>query len=204
MSQQVILFDLGGVVSETKFDRVLNKYAEKYNWDLEEMKNNIFSDEYMALLAGQIDLDQFIDWLAGQIDELSIPELNEFVEEYYYSEETKQEVVRLIKRIDSQYQLGLMTNDIGRLDEKLSYLGLTGLFDKIVNSSQVGYCKPQVEIYQAALEKFEVGAENVVYIDNDPVCLENAASLGIKTIKFIDYQQLESEFSSLEIIKRVG
>lgn len=204
MSQEVILFDLGGVVSETKFDRVLNKYAKKYDWNLEEMKNNIFSDEYMSLLAGRITLEEFIDWLADQIKELSISELNEFVEEYYYSEETKYEVVKLIKRIDDQYQLGLMTNDIGRLDEKLSYLGLTGIFDKIVNSSQVGYCKPQVEIYQAALEQFEVAGENVMYIDNDPVCLENASSLGIDTIKFQNHQQLENEFRKLGIIKRVG
>ena len=204
MSQEVILFDLGGVVSETKFDRVLNKYAEKYDWNLKEMKENIFSEEYMALLAGKINLEEFVDWLSGQIEELSISGLNEFVEEYYYSEETKEEVVKLIQRIESHYQLGLMTNDIGRLDEKLSYLGLTGIFDKIVNSSQVGYCKPQVEIYQAALDQFEVAGENVIYIDNDPVCLENASSLGIATIKFNNYHQLESEFSNLGIIKRVG
>lgn len=201
---QVLLFDLGGVVSETKFDRILNKYAQKYNWNLEEMKDNIFSDEYMALLAGKMDLEEFSHWLAGEIEELSISELKEFVEEYYYSEETKQEVVNLIGRIESQYQLGLVTNDIGSLNEKLSYLGLTGIFDKIINSSQVGYCKPQVEIYQAALEEFKVPGEKVIYIDNDPVCLENASSLGIKTIKFVSAQQLERELSELGIIRRVG
>ncbi|MBM7556210.1 HAD hydrolase-like protein [Halanaerobacter jeridensis] len=202
--KQVLLFDLGGVVSETKFERVLDKYAQKYNWNLAEMKENIFSEEYMALLAGKMNLEEFSHWLAGEIEELSIPELKEFVTEYYYSEEPKEEVVNLIERIDSQYQLGLVTNDIGRLDEKLAYLNLTGVFDKIINSSQVGYCKPQVEIYQSALEKFDVKGEKVIYIDNDPVCLNNAASLGIKAIKFVNAQQLENRLSELGIIRRVG
>ena len=44
----------------------------------------------------------------------------------------------------------------------------------------------------------------MIYIDNDPVCLENASSLGIKTIKFVSAQQLERELSELGIIRRVG
>ncbi|MGM0369889.1 MAG: HAD-IA family hydrolase [Bacillota bacterium] len=202
--EQVILFDLGGVVTETKFERVLDKYTQKYDWDLKKMKENIFSEEYMALLAGKIDLDQFTNWLTNEINNLSIDELQEFVKEYYYSEEIKEEVVDLLGRISPNYQLGLVTNDIGRLDNKLDYLNLVGVFDKIINSSQVGYCKPQVEIYQAALNQFEVVAEQVVYIDNDPVCLENAASLGITTIQFSNPQQLEQDFNKLGIIEQVS
>ena len=201
---QAILFDLGGVVTETKFDRVLNKYTQNYDWDLEKLKKNIFSDEYLSLLAGEIDLEQFTNWLTDQIPNLSIEKLKDFVEDYYYSEEAKEEVIELLAKIDASYQLGLVTNDIGRLDSKLSYLNLLGIFDKIINSSQVGYCKPQVEIYQAALDKFDVAAEKVIYIDNDPVCLENAASLGIKTIQFSNYRQLEQELNNLGVIRRVG
>ncbi|MGM0502137.1 MAG: HAD-IA family hydrolase [Bacillota bacterium] len=201
---QVLLFDLGGVVTETKFDRVLNKYTEKYDWDLAKLKQNIFSDEYFSLLAGEISLEQFTQWLTKEIPNLSIAELKEFVKEYYYSEESKKDVVNLLEKIDPKYKLGLVTNDIGRLNDKLSYLNLTGIFDKVINSSQVGYCKPQVEIYQVALDKFDVRGEKVIYIDNDPVCLENAAKLEIKTIKFLDVQQLKQELNDLGIIKRVG
>jgi putative hydrolase of the HAD superfamily len=202
--EQIILFDLGGVVTETKFERVLDKYTQKYDWDLKKMKENIFSDEYMALLAGKLDLDQFTNWLTNEINNLSIDELQEFVKEYYYSEEIKEEVVYLLGQIRSNYQLGLVTNDIGRLDNKLDYLNLIGVFDKIINSSEIGYCKPQVEIYQAALNQFGVVADQVIYIDNDPVCLENAASLGIKTIQFHNSQQLEQELNKLGIIEQVS
>lgn len=50
---------------------------------------------------------------------------------------------------------------------ELEKLGLTPLFDGIVISSEVGFKKPSVEIFEIAFEKFGLEKENSLFVGND-------------------------------------
>lgn len=60
---------------------------------------------------------------------------------------------------------------------------LNNLFDDTIFSYQVGYLKPQTEIYEIALKKIHVNPENCMFIgDGGSDELKGAKQLGIKTI----------------------
>jgi epoxide hydrolase-like predicted phosphatase len=196
---KVILFDLGGVVTETKFDDVLIKYGSEYGWNLAQLRDKIFGEEYFLLLKGQLTLDEFIVYLAKSVDNVMIEDLRRFVDEYYHAELVREEVREIILKLKWNFKVALITNDIGRLYYKLVELDLLGLFDEVINSYQVGFCKPDIEIYKYALKKFKVEGKECLYIDNNDKSLESAKELGIKVIKFKDTLKLEEELKNLEL-----
>ncbi|MNP12091.1 Pyrimidine 5'-nucleotidase YjjG [compost metagenome] len=68
------------------------------------------------------------------------------------------------------YRMGIMTN--GQHDiqyGKMDMLQLTELFHTVIVSEDTGMKKPDQRIYQMALDKLEVPAENTVFIGDHPV-----------------------------------
>lgn len=60
---------------------------------------------------------------------------------------------------------------------------LNNLFDNIIFSYEVGYVKPQKEIYNIALNKMEVNPENCIFVgDGGSNELKGAKELGIRTV----------------------
>jgi len=197
---KVILFDLGGVVTETKFDDVLIKYGSEYGWDLSQLREEIFGEEYFLLLKGQLTLEEFISYLNKAIDNVRIEDLSSFVDEYYHAEIVKEDVKEVILSLKEDFRVALITNDIGQLNHKLIELDILGLFDKVINSYQVGFCKPDIEIYKYALKEFEIKGEECLYIDNNIKSLKSAGELGVKTIEFKDTISLKEELKKLNLL----
>lgn len=197
---KICLFDLGGVVINTGFEAVFNHYQEERGWNIEKLREKIFSDKYESLLAGQLSLADFIAWIAGEVD-LTKEQLEEFAEDYYYSGQVKEEVKEIIRQLKQNHQVGLVTNDIGYLQQKINYLGLDGLFDQVINSFAVGYCKPSLEFYQAVVDQLEVEPEEILFIDDDQQSLQVAAQLGISVLDFTESDQLQLELKELNLIE---
>ena len=60
---------------------------------------------------------------------------------------------------------------------------LNNLFDNIIFSYEVGYVKPQKEIYNIALNKMDVNPENCIFVgDGGSNELKGAKELGIRTV----------------------
>lgn len=197
---KVCLFDLGGVVINTGFETVFNHYQQKRGWDIEKLREKIFSDKYELLLSGQLSLADFIDWIAGEVD-LTKEQLEEFADDYYYSGQVKEEVERIIRQLKQNCQVGLVTNDIGYLQQKFDYLGLDGLFDQVINSFAVGYCKPSLEFYQAVVNQLEVPPAEILFIDDDQQSLQVAEEVGLSVLDFTGAFQLRQELKKLDLIE---
>ncbi len=198
---KVVLFDLGGVITKTKFDEMISKYGGKYDWELDKLKDKIFGEEYFSLLRGEIELEEFIDWLNNQSNSVDQEEIEEFVEEYYYSEVVRKDIKRILKELlEKGLKLALITNDIGQLDDKLKALDLNNIFNYIINSYQVGYCKPDIEIYEYALKIFDIIGEECLYIDNSSDALKTAASLNMHTLLYQNEVTLINDLVNLKLI----
>lgn len=61
-------------------------------------------------------------------------------------------------------KIGLVSNWDGRLRKILAGLGLTGLLDSIVISSEVGYRKPRIEIFRSALLQLGAKPHEAVHV----------------------------------------
>ena len=70
-------------------------------------------------------------------------------------------------------------------------------FDGILLSGQVGISKPDPAIFRLFLERFGLTAESTVFIDDSPVNVAVARSLGIQALLFRNAAQLKRELQAL-------
>ena len=84
----------------------------------------------------------------------------------------------------AELNLILVTNATSRLRADLAALGLSGLFRAVVNSSEVGFAKPDPRIFQIALERAGVRAAQALFVDDSAMNVDSAAALGIRSHLF--------------------
>jgi 2-haloacid dehalogenase len=65
------------------------------------------------------------------------------------------------------------------------------LFDDMVISGAVGYVKPEPEIFQILLNKIRRPAEECLFIDDSLPNIQQANTMGFKTIHFTSSVQLK-------------
>ena len=111
--------------------------------------------------------------------------LNAFFQKYLDSLELRPYAKKLIKRIKEHCKLGLISNftfapvvyaSLGKLD-------INRYFDTVIVSHENGWRKPHKRIFQDALRKLQVKAEETVFIGDSPVeDIKGAVAAGIKTV----------------------
>jgi putative hydrolase of the HAD superfamily len=94
------------------------------------------------------------------------------------------ETESVLKNVAGAYRLGIITNGASDLQrEKIEGSGLDGYFSSITISGNVGVGKPDLKIFQAALDGLEVQAENVIMVGNSlKRDIAGAQQAGIKAI----------------------
>jgi len=111
--------------------------------------------------------------------------------------------VELLEYIESslkgQYKLAVMSNISSRPRLDLRFLPgeLDRIFDVVVASGDVGYIKPQPEIYQIVAEKLGVEPEECVLIDDIADFCDGARAIGMQAIQFTSNTQALTELSAL-------
>ena len=71
---------------------------------------------------------------------------------------------------------------------KIAALGFDGLFDAVVTSEEAGAEKPAARIFETALDRAGVRAEEGVMIGDDPdTDIAGAAALGMRTIQTLEF-----------------
>ena len=65
-------------------------------------------------------------------------------------------------------------------------------FDVFALSYDIGYIKPQDEIYQYTTDKLGVAPENCVFIDDAQTYVDAAISNGMKSTKYTNFADVKS------------
>jgi len=81
---------------------------------------------------------------------------------------------------------------------------LDALADTFISSCFVHIRKPDTEMFSLALDIAQAKAEQVVYIDNTPMFVEIAESLGIRSIHHMDYNSTCEKLTSFGLSKELG
>ncbi|HUD05391.1 MAG TPA: HAD family phosphatase [Candidatus Saccharimonadales bacterium] len=91
------------------------------------------------------------------------------------------ELVNNLKK--SGYKVGMLSNVIPNTEKEIRKNGGYDPFEFLVLSCEVGWAKPETEIYDIAMKHLEgIKPEEVVFLDDQAVCLEPAKTMGMKTI----------------------
>ncbi len=74
------------------------------------------------------------------------------------------------------YKVALISNNDGKVEQKCEELGIKNLFDIIIDSSNVGYLKPDARIFNHTLSKLGISTSETIHIGD----LYGADVLGAK------------------------
>ncbi len=106
-------------------------------------------------------------------------------EDYLDSLELRQCTKRILKTISADYKLGLVTNFTYApvIHAGLRKLDINQFFNAILISDEVGWRKPHPKIFNEALKRLRVSADETVYVGDSPLeDIKGAKATGMKTI----------------------
>lgn len=196
-----IIFDFGGVLMDWNpryFFKTYFNDDEKMEYFLENIAQdewNIEQDRGRSLSEGtEIQVKKFPDWekeIRAYYDNWTVMLKSDIPQNV--------EVLRKLKNTD--YQLFGLTNwSAETFPYALENYDFFQLFNgKIVVSGTEKLIKPDPQIWHILLERYNIHAEESVFIDDNPQNIEMAKSLGFKTIHVLPNTNLTQELSSLGI-----
>lgn len=191
---QRILKEAGFETSLNAFLRAYSKAHEKYRVirykKLREVTNAVWVSEALNGLGYETDAKDLRIKTA----------LNVFFQDYLGTLELRPHAKTLLRNTAEKCKLGLISNFTYTplIYASLRKIGINQFFNAVVVSEAVGWRKPHKNIFQTALERLNVTAEETIYIGDSPLeDIEGAKEVGMKTV-FIP-----SQFNTLEDLREI-
>ncbi len=124
---------------------------------------------------------------------------DEFITVRNLGEVRNEELISFIETLKGIYKLAMVSNinSRERLDSRFLPGQLDQLFDAVIPSGEVGYIKPQPEIYMVAADSLGVQPEECIFIDDIDAFCEGARAVGMQAIHFTSNKQALSELRDL-------
>lgn len=197
---KAIIFDYGNVICKWDNDIFLEKVFKRSNKSYEYIDNFIFlSGLQDKFELGEISEIDFFRIIKKQCN-LSITQ-KEFFKEYTSRIfENIQSTLALIKKLKKNYKVALLSNTTKvDFDFLIKNLKEFPLFDAVTLSFELGFVKPEKEIFIDSLNKLNLNPDECVYIDDIKEYSDAASKLGIYGIHYTSYENLIKELKKLNI-----
>ncbi|AMR29456.1 hydrolase [Hymenobacter psoromatis] len=183
-----LFVDVGGVLLSPGWGHASRQLAAKtFGLDAAEMEQRhhvVFSTYELGRLSLADYLRQVVFYQPRSFSEADFRECM-FAQSLPFPE-----MLALIPQLKARHHLkiAVVSNEGRELNaHRIDTFGLAGFADFFVSSSFVGLSKPDVNIFRLALDLAQVPAAQVLYLDDQPIFISVAASLGIQGICHKDY-----------------
>lgn len=146
---KAIVFDWGGVI-ETIEGGLIKKISQYLNVG-EEDWNEVYYSLIYLFHTNQSSWEGVASLVAKNFNATNeqISHMQDMIKENRATRKINQELIKIIKNSKNKnYKIGLLSNNYVELRKEIQDLGLASLFDAIVISAEVGFYKPQPEIFQ--------------------------------------------------------
>jgi HAD superfamily hydrolase (TIGR01509 family) len=176
---QVLMFDLGGVLVDFAGPRELGQYLRTPATPRDILDRWIDCPHTKEFERGRISSQE---WATRFIAAWGVDlEPAEFLTEFRsWSRCILPGAKELLDSLRSRYRLAALSNSNEiHWERNTNELGIIQLFDVALSSHQLGLCKPDPEIFRAALTRLDTPASAVMFFDDMAVNVDVAASIGI-------------------------
>ena len=150
------------------------KYAEAYGmWDiiLKELHKESEREKFLALLKARPSGK--VDW----------------------------RVIELIKYLRTKkFKLGLLSNNSAAGASEARQIDLNSLFDSVLFSVEIGFMKPEIEVFKKLADALQVDATELIFIDDLSQNLSTASEIGYEPILYKDFPDLLHQLIKLNIL----
>ena len=108
------------------------------------------------------------------------------------------ELLGYIQELRTSYKTALLSNiGKGSLLRRFSAEELVRYFDTVVASGDVGFAKPEPEIYEIAADRLGVRFDECVFTDDREEYCQGARAVGMHAILYTDYPQFKVALETL-------
>jgi len=195
---KALFLDVGGVLLTNGWDRHMRKQAaEVFDLDYSEMdeRHYLIFDLYEE---GKLSLDEYLDRVVFYRDRpFSREEFRAFI---FVQSQPHPEMINLVRGLKARYGLKVVVvSNEGRdlMVYRIRKFELGSFVDFFIASCFVHCRKPDVNIYRIALDTAHVPPEQVAYVEDRPMLVEVARSLGIQGIHHTSYESTRAALEAL-------
>jgi putative hydrolase of the HAD superfamily len=192
-----ILWDFGGVILSSPFE-AFNRYEQEAGLprDFIRMLNTRNPDDnaWAKMERSDVSLQGFVN-LFEEEARAEGHTLDGWKVLSVLSGEIRPQMVEALRRCKAAFRIACITNNMksgdgpgmARSPEKAKAVAeVMALFEHVVESSKVGFRKPDPRIYRFACDLLGVAPERCIYLDDLGINLKPARALGMRTIKVGD------------------
>ena len=163
------------------------KAAVKFKFAFEEMEHR-HSLLFELFETGKISFDEYLTRVIFyQKRTFTRAQFKRFI---FEQSKPHPKMLRLMRALKDKYGLKIfaLSNEARDLNAyRIKTFNLKELFDAFISSCYVHVRKPDVEIFQLALDVSGADIQKVLYIENTPLFVELAQQMGIQSILHKDY-----------------
>jgi len=199
---KAIIFDYGNVLVEWDPRHVYNRYfpsdpenMERFLNEVDFMGWNALQDKGRTFKEGVADLSRQFPQYAHLIQAYHDDWTDSIGAAYW-------ETIEIMKQLKTKGHplYGLSNWSIETFPYAREKYDFFDLLDDMVISGAVGYAKPEPEIYHIMLEKIDRPAQECLFIDDSLPNINQANTMGFKTIHFTSAEKLKNELTQLGLL----
>lgn len=187
-TKEAVLLDVGGVLVLSRRNEVFQAWATTTGKDIDTVRNAIRG--YNSILAHGNSLSSSTYLSEHNIDWIDATSFEKLRNELWDSEYVNQELIAYLIKQKESYVYALLTNNFKGIEQILDKkYNIPTFYNQIINSSEVGFTKPDIRIFQHALNVLEKKPEQCIFVDDKLENVQAATSLGMTGIMYKDFHQ---------------
>jgi putative hydrolase of the HAD superfamily len=195
----VVLFDIGGVLADFAGLAMLQQLTSADS-KLDAATRWLMSPWVRRFESGNCTDQEFA---AGVIDEFGFQFTpDQFLEHFLdWLSDPFPGAEQLVRDTKAHATVGCLSNTNAlHWRRRISRWPLTALFEHRFMSFELGAVKPDQEIFDRVVELLPVGAENVLFIDDNPLNVEGAAAAGLRAEQTRGIAEARATLSRYELL----
>ena len=205
---RAVLWDFGGVILSSPFE-AFNRYEAEIGLPKDFIRSlnarNGDTNAWAKMERSEVTLEQFVALFEDEA-RLQGHTLDGWRILQALSGDIRPQMVEALRRCRAAFRVACITNNMkhgegpgmARSPDKAKAVAeVMTLFEHVVESSKLGFRKPDPRIYRHACELIGVPPEACVYLDDLGVNLKPARALGMRTIKVGDPDAAIAELEAI-------
>ncbi len=195
---RALFLDIGGVLLTNGWDRnARRRAADLFALDLDQLneRHHLTFDTYES---GKLSLDDYLKRIVFyESRPFSPADFTRFILE---QSEPYPDMIELVRQLKQKHGLKLIAvnNEAREINEyRIRQFGLNQFIDAFVSSCYVHLRKPDVDLFQLALDVAQVEAGQVVYVDDRAMFVQVARSLGMHCLHHTSYAKTRDILAGL-------
>ncbi|MFW5998868.1 MAG: HAD family hydrolase [bacterium] len=196
-----IVFDIGQVLLTFEPENYLNKYIEDRDKINSLAQITFRSKKWLKLDRGEWDIEEAVDYFIKHHPEYA-EIIKKAVESWTDMLNPIEDTIEILKYVKNRgYNTYILSNFPEQGFRQIySHFSFWDYLDGIIISAQEGYIKPEKELYEILLNRFELKPEATLFIDDSKKNIEGARKAGMKGIVFTNSEKLKKQLQNYNIL----